>query len=56
MHIFRTRRAVLVESYNGVEQEHEVAFDDELWGRVCECVGEFVGDLLFSADAVHVDE
>lgn len=48
MHIYGTRRATLVESYNGERRTHEVEFDDDLWGRVISAVTMFVDDILMS--------
>lgn len=46
MHIYGTREALVVESYNGEEREHEVLFDDKLWSRVKTELAAFLGPLL----------
>ena len=46
MHIYGTREALVVESYNGEEREHEVLFDDKLWSRVKTELAAFLGPVL----------
>lgn len=46
MSIAETRESVLIESLDGQQRHHDIAFDDDLWVRVSEAVREFMNGLL----------
>jgi len=46
MHIFETRQAELVESYNGETRTHAVPFDDAFWTGVKESVYTLVREIV----------
>ena len=47
MHIYETRNAILVESYNGQEKRHEIIFDDGLWAKVKSELFTFLSDMIW---------
>ena len=45
MYIFKTRQALIIESYLGQERTHEIEFDDGLWDTIKSNLVDFVDAL-----------
>jgi hypothetical protein len=50
MHIYGTRTATIIESFNGEQRAHAIVFDEDVWGRAVSATTMFVEDILDASD------